>query len=499
MSDGEAKTVAPPIRPREVGLARLIPKIGLAFVALCFVLAIGRMVLIPVTAFWLLAGVALLATIAALGLAIHRSSSRMVPVAVALTVGIAARAAWLELARTYPDNDFSTFYDFASVLASGGGLEAAFRKPYTHAPGYPAMLALLFRIVGVSALAGKVANIALWLALVAVVLWLARACFDAPTAAWALILLALWPTQIMYTSLLATEHLHLPLVWLALGLVLKAVRTQGEGRPVRLALWAGLVLGLSSLVRPSSIVALTAAAVFFLLRMNGWSLRVRAVAGIALASLLVTKAYELARPALDDRRFISGAACVLLMGTNFDARGGCNLEDTALLDDFYAREPPQKATRAIVHFALARLWQNPGRIPRLLWDKMKVMWSDGAFGATWSLSALEPGGAAEVLRRNERQFHWLAQLFYVVLLGAAVLGLRSAGRSDFALLGSLVALAAAGLHFLVEAQARYHYSWDVALLLFGAHGLARLTAFLGARAPSSPQSIADSAAMTPQH
>jgi hypothetical protein len=150
-------------------------------------------------------------------------------------------------------------------------------------------------------------------------------------------------------------------------------------------------------------------------------------------------------------------------------------------------------------FALAHLWQNPGRIPRLLWDKMKVMWSAGALGATWSLSALEPRGAAEVLRSNERQFHWLAQLFYVVLLGAVVLGLSSAGRSDFALLGSLVVLAAAGLRFLKEAQARYHYSWDVALLLLGAHGLARPTAFLGARAPSSPQSIADSAGMTPQH
>lgn len=160
------------------------------------------------------------------------------------------------------------YYDFgARRIAAGLGysddVTLAGRTawhPWCHYPvGYSGILGLLYRVFGSGPHVATVANALVGALLVAVVHRLARYATTTRRARLAAALTAASPGLIVYSALLMTEPLAAFGVMLA---ALLAVRDR-DARPLRGAALAGLVLGLTTLVRPQSVVCAPALALLF--------------------------------------------------------------------------------------------------------------------------------------------------------------------------------------------------------------------------------------------
>src|SRR5262249_31099047 len=137
-----------------------------------------------------------------------------------LTALVVSRALWIALVPTQPIDDFAWYHDTASRLASG-----AYRAPrwpscsLLSAWGYPLFLARIYARLGSSLLVAALCNLVLGAGAAGLLFLLAQRLFGAPTALLAALLFALWPGQLMFTSVVASEHLAVVLELAALLLL----------------------------------------------------------------------------------------------------------------------------------------------------------------------------------------------------------------------------------------------------------------------------------------
>jgi 4-amino-4-deoxy-L-arabinose transferase-like glycosyltransferase len=162
----------------------------------------------------------------------------------------AAAAVWAG-ERFPPAADGFYYHAIATRVAAGLGstwLWPDGKVTYAaHYPiGYPALLALAYRLVGASAGVGAWVNAVLGAAAAVAVHRLARAAMQPRPALAAGLAVALHPGLVMYTPALMTEGVTAALI--AIAAWAASLRT------MRGAVVAGLVLGAATLVRPQSIV-----------------------------------------------------------------------------------------------------------------------------------------------------------------------------------------------------------------------------------------------------
>jgi 4-amino-4-deoxy-L-arabinose transferase-like glycosyltransferase len=184
------------------------------------------------------------------------------------------------------------YYDFgARRIAEGFGYSddsvingVTVWHPWCHYPvGYSGFLALFYRLFGPGPHVGPLANAVVGALTAVIVHRLALTATTATRARIAGALTAVNPGLIAYTALLMTEPLA------GFGILLAAwLFVRDRDRPVRAGVLAGFVLGLSTLVRPPSL--LLAPALFFFTRnasgtRNGWDARalLRRLIGPAVA------------------------------------------------------------------------------------------------------------------------------------------------------------------------------------------------------------------------
>ena len=151
-----------------------------------------------------------------------------------VVVAFLVRLAWVLFSPALPVSDFETFHGLAMRMAD------AFRPP-----GYPTFLAVIYWVTNKSLLAAKLANAILATITCWLTYSLARRVFNERVALTAALIVAFFPSQILYTSLLATENLFTPLLLASTLFFLSFLQ---ENRRIHLVA-AGILLGLSSLVR----------------------------------------------------------------------------------------------------------------------------------------------------------------------------------------------------------------------------------------------------------
>jgi 4-amino-4-deoxy-L-arabinose transferase-like glycosyltransferase len=151
--------------------------------------------------------------------------------------------------RTYWRWDM-TIYDYqAYALAKGMGFVDFAGQPSAHwPPGYPAMLAPLYRLTDNSLLSARLLNVVAGSATVVLVYLLGRKVFDRRIGLIAAGLLAVFPGQVFATSLIMTEPVFTFLFVLVLTVTVYTVLGEGDGRPWQAAL-IGVLIGAAALVR----------------------------------------------------------------------------------------------------------------------------------------------------------------------------------------------------------------------------------------------------------
>jgi 4-amino-4-deoxy-L-arabinose transferase-like glycosyltransferase len=151
--------------------------------------------------------------------------------------------------RTYWRWDM-TIYDYqAYALAKGMGFVDFAGQPSAHwPPGYPAVLAPLYRLTDNSLLSARLLNVVAGSATVVLVYLLGRKVFDRRIGLIAAGLLAVFPGQVFATSLIMTEPVFTFLFVLVLTVTVYTVLGKGDGRPWQAAL-IGVLIGAAALVR----------------------------------------------------------------------------------------------------------------------------------------------------------------------------------------------------------------------------------------------------------
>jgi 4-amino-4-deoxy-L-arabinose transferase-like glycosyltransferase len=396
----------------------------------------------------------------------HRAAGR--DIARTALIALAARfvvvaAAW----NRFPPADDGIFYDtLARRLAGGLGYTWAWPDgavtPVAHYPvGYPALLAVAYRLLGVHPVSALVLHAVLGAVGAACVHVVAGWGTSRRVGRWAGLAVALHPALLTYTPAIMTEGVCSALLAapFALALLARGPRRRGA------AFLAGLVLGVAVLVRPQSLLLLPLVAALAYAREGARRLiaPVLVVVGVALAVLPWTARNALAfgRPVLVS----ANGGWNLLIGTDAAANGGWRQLDPPP----ECREVWDEAAKdaCFGRAARERVWADPVAWLRLIPAKLATTFDLGGSGPSYLSRArpdLVPRWAVIGVGAVETVFERAAVL--LALLGA---GFEPGGRRRVRR-----AVAVVGGMFLLTWHAWPAYVALVVLLGLG--GWRRLTA-----------------------
>lgn len=166
-------------------------------------------------------------------------------VTMCLILGILLRIAWLILIDSKPQSDAHWYYIKGLSIASGEGYTVEGIPTAYYPAGYPMFLGIIFFFFGNNLVAAKIANLLLSAGIIYLSYLVCKTLFKSERAARITILImALYPNYIAYTSILATEILFTFLLFLGFYLLLIS-----EDR-FWLLLLTGLVWGFMCFVKP---------------------------------------------------------------------------------------------------------------------------------------------------------------------------------------------------------------------------------------------------------
>ena len=365
------------------------------------------------------------------------------------------------------------YYDFgARRIAEGFGYSddviiagKTVWHPWCHYPvGYSAFLSFFYRIFGSGPAVAPLVNAITGAILAVVAHRLARYALSQNRARVAGLFVALNPGLIIYSALLMTEPLA------ALGLVVGAwlFARDVRDKPIRGALFAGLVLGLTTLVRPQSLLCVPALGLLALTGNAPWRARLRRAA-MAVAIALPTAFVVVLPWTLRNCRVMDGCAFVstnagwnLAIGAFPRATG--RFETLRATDGCPVVTGQVQQDRCWMDEGLAWIRQDPVRWLSLVPKKLSHTFDHESFPIGY-LSQADPGGWPEETKFRGRA---ILSTTHCALLSVAALGVvarpsRRKGLAAFFLqLGALLVVVGFALHGL---QSDLHPFWPVAILL----------------------------------
>ena len=425
-------------------------------------------------------------------IAAHR---RALNVAEAVFVlAVLGAAAWVRLKAIsafpmQPASDFKTYYEIADLLNKGtiqkdGAGYCDYIAMFPHVYGYPRFLSILFRLFGTSVSVGQYANVVLSVVTVLLVYRTGRLAGGRLAGLMALLLSAFWPSQVLYSTQLASEFLFAFLMMLGvylfvLSLKVCSAQMAHPGFGVLLYIAIGVVLGFCATVRPMAlIVVITIILCIFpqklflsaeksqnpsislMIISRGW---MRCLV-VLLCYVLITAGTNITIQQTVDRKLASGSTSFgynLLVGLNTASEGGWNAEDANYLYDTYAATGDAgQAHLACRDLAVQRLKGGLDGMFNLFLRKYQVLWGNDDYGGTWNIVFLNEQGN---LTPEREQFLYSSRdwgnLFYLLCFAFAGIGGIFLWRkgNDVEYVFILIFVGTVGMHLFVESQNRYHY------------------------------------------
>ncbi|MEW5795094.1 MAG: glycosyltransferase family 39 protein [Candidatus Zixiibacteriota bacterium] len=182
--------------------------------------------------------------------------------------------------------DFQCYDELGWQWATDGGYYNGAHLTAYWPPGYPFWLSRIYLVFGHVPVIGAIANIFLGTATVLLSYLLVRCLWGERIGRWSLLILALFPSQVLFANVLASEMLFTPLFLLALLLFVAGSRIRHWWAVVCLG---GLFLGLATLTRTISAPFLCIVALYWFLESRSWRFAAaRTVLGLAGFALVVT-------------------------------------------------------------------------------------------------------------------------------------------------------------------------------------------------------------------
>ncbi len=314
-------------------------------------------------------------------------------------VALVIRLAWvLSVSRDgFAQNDSLFYHVVASNISDGGVYGDIFGEPSARwPPGWPTMLAALYRVFGAHPVVGEVFNAFLGAVTVPLLYKLVKPPFGARVALIAAVMLCVMPGPILWTDMLVTETVFTLLLVVFFLLVMRASPTW------KWAAALGLYVGLVAMVRSEAIIWMTVPLVLWW-RQAGWRAAVPRMAAAGAVFLLVLVPWAI-RNTQTMGSFIplsTNAGETLYAGHNPNANGMQNhpsdelsasfgTPDTAEWEVAWSKGLQREAISWAVHNPVAELELIPKKILALnRGDSWAFEWLNmqpyPTVGATWTV------------------------------------------------------------------------------------------------------------------
>jgi hypothetical protein len=386
--------------------------------------------------------------------------------AMVIVTGLALRIGWVLLFPAPVTSDGLSYYDLAARMARGFSYQTPQGEWAAWPPGYPFLLLVHFRALGIGLLAVTVANLLLFTATLPVVHSLAARLGDGP-ARLATLLLAFWPNLIASAGVASKELVMALLLPLILLLYLRAGENHRRGAILRFA--AGLVLGYAILTQPAVMLIVGVFLAYeVLLRtpVPRMAARLALLAlGIAVAVLPWTwRNYRaLGAPVLVS----TNGGSVFYRANNPLATGGWIQEGERSLSSY------DELTRDRLGYRWGRQWirENPGDFLLLAVEKQVLFLGDDATGLYEIKRGGGIGGALYALAKLANNAWWWGIWVLILVVFLAPGTLRRHRRAEV-LLFLLTVLYFWAIDSVFESGARHHLPLVGVLAILAAAGAA---------------------------
>jgi 4-amino-4-deoxy-L-arabinose transferase-like glycosyltransferase len=312
-------------------------------------------------------------------------------IVVAVAVRLGAGAWWQS---RLPENHSFYFGDSESYWALGKAIARG--EPYQYespearvfrTPGYPLLLAGLFRVFGDDppVMSARALSAALGALAVGIVGWWTTQLFDARTGRLAGWIAALYPGAVSMGAFVLSETAFCPFMLLQLALWGLAWRAPSNERALALGLAAGVAAGIATLVRPSFLL-FTPFALLVALAFDRHRLRQALVGAAMCGGVLLCMLPWWVRNMRVTGHFVATTLQIgasLYDGLNPNADGGSNMNfipqfaaqqhafDTMGPDSEFEYRLNRRLQRAAVDWAVA----NPARVAQLAGIKFVRIWN----------------------------------------------------------------------------------------------------------------------------
>ncbi|WP_235283212.1 glycosyltransferase family 39 protein [Methanosarcina sp. 2.H.A.1B.4] len=391
---------------------------------------------------------------------------------ISVFVIILLRLIWILVVPTIPFSDFEVYHNFGIFISKQFPIHLLSIDYDARGFGYSFVLGIIYKIFGVSLFAAKLLNVFLS-ALTGILLYLiAGSLFDECTARITTVLYSIWPAQIMYNSVLASEHLFIFFIFLGIAMFIGAIKVKPDDAFTHIFL-AGVIFGLAYTVRFLSIIIVaTGFMTLLFFQEHPLKNRIRSslllISGFAIVWILFTGLGAAVDIPSDPRTGIQNS---LLMGTNYEYTGSWNLVDSQIWEN----NSPEEAKKIAFQTGLSRIAENPGGFLKLIFEKFSVIWGNESFGAYWSTVNLDSTKSTDSILQNLSLILAVPQFYYFGILFFSLLGcykLKNTNLNIGIRFLFIIFLIFVILHSFLEVQSRYHYPWELIFIILGGYGIA---------------------------
>lgn len=381
----------------------------------------------------------------------------------------APRYIWVRLIQTVPMVDFLRFHNYAVALLKGDyDAYLEIRRVFPHLSGYPLVLSYVYKIFGDGVMVGKWFNIFCSVITAIVIYLLAREAFGDIAGRMAGLLFALYPADIMYITLLASEHVFLLLFLLSLYLFLRYTKGNLQGWGLLKLLVVGLVMAVAHIIRPVSSLLfppMLAYLLFFqradkpvktFLKEKG------KVITLILLGFIIT---------LGGLNFIymdrvqvplgkTAGGFNMYVGTDPERNGMWNPTAWEIIEEY--NHDFHKVHGEAQRRAIDRIKNDPTAFVELAEKKFAIQWGTDDYAYYWSMLELYPETDFSLwIGENREIVNIFAQSYYMAFILLATVGAWIAlGKREtpYAMgLFAMIVLIFAAAHVLIEVQSRYHH------------------------------------------
>ncbi len=401
-------------------------------------------------------------------------------------ITVLPRVFWIAGVHPSQVSDFRHYHQLATSLAGGSLKYQSYIRLFPHFLGYPFVLSAWYRLFGSQVLTAQLLNVVLFVGIVLGTYWLAGRFLDKRFAILAAVIVALWPSQLFYSTLVSTEALFTLLLIICIGLYTTIRNSNRWLSGIALFAALGSLIGVTNGIRPFGLLFLAAVFidyfVFFTIPSGGiktWLFKLTLYAFICLGYLMTSNLIHYLTV-----RSVQGSVArsfwgySILVGSNVDSGGAWNPGDADMQNSLYqgGKVEPDQVDRILLRYAFERIATSPSAFLKLQLQKNQTMWQEDIYGIYWNAAYLDEGNPG-FLSPFLDTLGSVSNIYYYTFLICCTLGsmcgLWKRENGLIALVG-LIILGTILIFVFTEVQSRYHYYVLPLFSLLAVYGLSEV-------------------------